>query len=99
MMTKKLNDGAFQGQKLDKTRGRRRVQESERRLASIRETSGRNDLLPQLSLREVEISSLVRSPRRARITTPEQLERMVGSIAEHGFVDPILVRGNEVIDG
>ena len=99
MMTKKLNDGAFQGQKLDKTRGRRRVQESERRLGSSRETSRRNNLLPELSLREVEISSLVRSPRRARVTTQEQLERMVGSIAEHGFVDPVLVRGNEVIDG
>lgn len=59
----------------------------------------RNDLLPELSLCEVEISSLVRSPRRARVTRQEQLERMVGSIAEHGFVDPILVRGNEVIDG
>ena len=98
-MAKKLNQGAFQGRKLEKTRRRRHALESERRLASTRESTPRNDLLPELSLREVEITSLVRSPRRARVTTAAQLERVVNSIAVHGFSNPILVRRNEVIDG
>ena len=98
-MTKKLNAGHFQGRKLEKTRARRQAPESERRLASTRESSRRNDLLPELALREVEVSSLVRIPRRARLTTAAQLERVANSIAAHGFTNPILVRGNEVIDG
>ena len=99
MVTKRLNEGSFKCGKLDKTKKRKRALESERRLASLREESRRNDLVPELSFREVEIESLVRSSRRARRTTPAQLERLTASISEHGFVQPILVCGKEIIDG
>lgn len=99
MGTKKLNEGSFKTRKLEKTRGRKRSLESERRLAATRDRARRNDLLPQLQLVQVEIASLVRSPRRARVTTAEQVERTAASIAEHGFTNPVLIRGNEVIDG
>lgn len=99
MVTKRLNEGSFKCQKLEKSKRRKRALESERRLATMREGGRRNDLLPDLSISVVEIKSLERSLRRARVTTPEQLERTTASIAEHGFTSPILIRGNEVIDG
>lgn len=99
MVTKRLNEGSFKCQKLEKSKRRKRALESERRLASMREGARRNDLLPDLSISVVEIKSLERSPRRARVSTPAQVERIAASIAEHGFNVPILIRGAEVIDG
>lgn len=99
MAKKTLNEVPFKIHKLGKTRDRRRSLDGERRLANSRETYRRNDPLPPLELRQVATKSLLRSPHRARRTTPEQVERISASVAEFGFCDPILVCGNEIIDG
>src|SRR5688572_4027875 len=65
VVTKRLNEGPFKCQKLNKTKARKRKLESEQRLATLRERSRRNDLNVELRLRDMEIAALVRSPRRA----------------------------------
>ena len=99
MVTKRLKEGSFKCQKLEKSKLRKRALESERRLATMREGARRNDLLPDLAICMVEIRSLERSPRRARVSTAAQIERVAASIVEHGFTVPILIRGTEIIDG
>jgi len=44
-------------------------------------------------------SDLRSSPHHARRKTPEQLERVIASIADLGFCKPILIADNHVIDG
>lgn len=99
MVAKKLKEGSFKGRKLEKTRRRRKELDGERRRAEIGGGRLRNDLLPTLELRDARISELAPSPHRTRRSSPEQLERIMASIADLGFSQPILVAGNEIVDG
>lgn len=99
MVAKKITANSFKTQKLEKTRGRRGDLDRERRLSGGRESARRNDLLPPLQVCQVRLADLRPSPHRTRITTPEQLERVVNAIKALGFSQPILTRGNEIIDG
>lgn len=99
MVVKRLKECSFKGQKLEKTKTRRRSSESERRLAQHRELSRRNDLVPDLEIEYIDVAALQVSKHRARRTTPEQLERVAASMADLGFCQPILVCGHEIIDG
>lgn len=98
-MVEKIYGNSFKSQKLEKTRGRRATLESERRLSGGHENARRNDLLPPLQLIKVPVCDLNPSAHRTRVTTPEQLERLVRSIGALGFNQPILTAGNEIIDG
>jgi len=92
-------DDKFKRQKLEKTKRRRKAQEAQRRQADLAACTRRNDLLPELEVRQVPICELCLSPHRTRRTSPEQLERIMASIADLGFSQPILVADGEVIDG
>lgn len=94
-----LGKGNFAHQKLVKTKGRREAFAAERRTADRAGQSRKNDLLPDLQISMVPISELTSSPHHARRTTPEQLERVIASIAELGFCKPILIGDNQVFDG
>lgn len=96
---KKISDNGFKAGKLTKTKRRRTSLDRGRALASIAQKGRRNDLLPELKMENVAVASLVPSPHRTRTTTPAQLERVTRSIVEWGFDQPILRRGNEIIDG
>ena len=100
-MKSKTNLGKikFAQQKLSKTKGRREVFAAERRTVDLAEQSRRNDLAPDLQILMVPISELTSSPHHARRRTPEQLERVIASIADLGFCKPILIADNQVIDG
>lgn len=99
-MTKKvLKEGAFKAQKLGKTGQRRRALEAQRRRADTCAGLRRNDLLPQLEVRQVDVAALKASPHRSRRTSAEQLDRLIASIADLGFSIPILIAANEIVDG
>jgi hypothetical protein len=96
---KRISDNGFKAGKLTKTKRRRTSLDRGRALASFAQKGRRNDLLPELKMENVAVASLVPSPHRTRTTTPAQLERVTRSIVEWGFDQPILRRGNEIIDG
>lgn len=99
MTTKALQEGRLKKAKLDKTKGRRDRLAGQRRLAEAAGHPRRNDLLPDLQISQVPIGDL-RGPRnRTRKDGPEQVERLVRSIAEFGFSQPVLVREGQVLDG
>lgn len=99
MTTKTLQEGRLKKAKLDKTKGRRERLAGQRRLAEAAGRVRRNDLLPDLQISQIPLADL-RGPRnRTRKDEPEQVERLVRSIAEFGFSQPVLVRQGQVLDG
>ena len=99
MARKALTDQSFQRAKLARTRGRRERLNDERQAHEFREDRSRNDLLPELSVEFVAIGALRPSLHLTRRTSPEQLKRVITSIADLGFCQPILIAGAEIIDG
>lgn len=60
----------------------------------------RNDLQPDLQLIQLPVGALRPSARRARVTKPEQLERVITSIREFGLVGPVLIDcENRIVSG
>ena len=97
---RRLNrDGKFKKAKLDKTSRRREHLAAERDQADPGSNARKNDLLPELEIRQVPIDDLRPSPHRTRRTTPEHIERLMESIATFGFTQPVLVCDGEIIDG
>lgn len=58
---------------------------------------GRNDLRPELAIIEKPLNALKPSPVRARITSPEQLEKVLTSIKKYCLVKPLLIDGSDTI--
>lgn len=96
---KKLRGSQFKAQSLAKTRGRRHSLDAKKRIADERERPRRNDLLPDLKVELRAIETLRPSQHRTRDTEPAHVERLMKSIRQLGFNQPILVAGNEIIDG
>lgn len=92
-------DKDFKAQKLEKTRARRQRLDGQRRIADRAGGTRRNDLLPDLEIRPVPIGSLRGAQRKVRKLDPEHVERLVLSIGQFGFTVPILISGDEVLDG
>lgn len=99
MVRREFKDRKFKQAKLAKTKGRRESLARERRIADHNRHSGRNDLLPELTVHECPICELQPPRRRTRKNDPEQIERIARSIGEFGFTQPILVRDGQVLDG
>ena len=99
MARKALTDQSFQRAKLARTRGRRERLDDQRQTHEFREDRSRNDLLPELHVEFVAIDALQPSLHRTRRTSPEQHQRVIASIADLGFCQPILIAGAEIIDG
>ena len=99
MVAKGLKEEKFKQAKLAKTKSRREGLARERRIADRKGYSGRNDLLPELTVRECPISELRPPRRRTRKDDLEQVERLTMSISEFGFSLPVLVREGVVLDG
>lgn len=99
-MTKRAIQGnSFGQQKLAKTGARRKSLEDQRSKFEPGAEGSRNDLLPDLQVRMMPIASLQPSRHRTRRTNPEQLARVIAAIADTGFNQPVLIHGNEIIDG
>lgn len=92
-------DKKFKSQKLDKTKKRRKAQEGKRRQAELGSGVRRNDLLPELQLRNVEIGSLNSAARLTRRLNEDHVERIMVSIADLGFTVPILIADDKILDG
>jgi len=92
-------DRKFKAQKLEKSRRRRKTHEAERRQADLSSGASRNDLLPDLQVRMVDLTELRPAARRARRLNEDHVERLMAAIADLGFTVPILVADGAIIDG
>lgn len=80
-----------------KSSKRRKQLTAETKVESTASYRGRNDVQPDLRLIEMPIDALRPSQTRARVTTSEQLERVITSIQQFGLVLPVLIDGSNMI--
>ena len=101
MVTKNfLNRPAIKQQLLGKSARRRSAHAAATRIADLASHPGRNDVQPNMKSIWLPIGALKPSAKRARITTPEQLERVINSIRQFGVVMQILIdRNNRIVAG
>lgn len=71
----------------------------QREATERRERSRRNNLLPELELRNYRIAELKAPKHRTRKDDREQVAQLANAIADFGFTQPILVREGQVYDG
>lgn len=84
----------------EKSGERRKRKTAETRVAAAQHRPGRNDLQPRLETVTRPIGALHPSPDRARITSPEQLEKVIGSVSQFGLVLPLLIdRHDQIVSG
>lgn len=93
----KQPSGKLKAQLQEKSRARRARHAGETKVKSAASSHGRNDLRPDLQVRDLPVKELRAAPDRARQTTPEQLERVIRSIRQFGLVVPVLVDGSGII--
>lgn len=60
---------------------------------------GRNDLTPKLEIEWRPPSGVKKSKNRVRKAKPKHVKRVEDSIKGLGFVQPILIKGDECVDG
>jgi DNA modification methylase len=80
-----------------KSRRRRKHHADGVKVASVASDHGRNDLRPKLETIEKPLRELTPSPNRARITTPDQLEKMIVSLKRFGQALPVLIDAKDTI--
>jgi DNA modification methylase len=92
--------GRLKKQLQSKSARRRKRNTARTRVVAAQSGSGRNDLQPDLKTVIRPIGSLRPSAKRARVTKPEQLERVINSIKQFGLVLPLLIdRQDYMISG
>ncbi|SMQ69918.1 DNA modification methylase [Altererythrobacter xiamenensis] len=80
-----------------KSRSRRKEHAARTRVVDAASRPARNDLSPELVVTEKPLADLQPSPNRTRITSPEQLEKVISSIRLFGLVMPVLIDQNDVV--
>lgn len=90
--------GGLKKQCIDKTARRRKLNAAEASLVGAA-ASPQNDLTPELCVVRRPLKELQTSVRQVRKTTTGQIERAVRSIKEFGFVSPVTIRDNSIVDG
>ncbi|QIG53652.1 site-specific DNA-methyltransferase [Altererythrobacter sp. BO-6] len=81
----------------EKSRARRKGQAAKTRVVGAASRPARNDIQPRLVVIEKPLADLQPSPNRARVTTPEQLEKVITSIRQFGLVMPVLIDRNDMV--
>ncbi len=59
----------------------------------------KNDLAPELEITSRRLDELKASKHQVRKVKPKHVQRVAGSIKRFGFCGPILVKGDEIVDG
>lgn len=80
-----------------KSAGRRSRNAAETRVRAQASGHGRNDIQPELRTVSRPIDALMASANRTRVTTSEQLWRVIRSIRQFGMVMPVLIDGENCI--
>lgn len=97
-MAKSLQPTALKKQ-LSERSGKRRRARTEAVAVRGHVAAVRNDLLPELKINYLPITTLKSARRQVRKPTPEQLTRIVASVSAFGLLPIIIDRDAHVIDG
>src|SRR5438067_1107390 len=96
VITKK---SGFQKQCLEKTTKVRRKHAGQVDVKAASAGSLSNDLTPALEISWRKVAELKSGKRRVRKTTEEHVAATARSIRHFGFISPITIRGDVVVDG
>jgi DNA modification methylase len=91
--------GSFQKQSLAKTTGRRKKNVAKVALQSLTANTVLNDIAPDIKIDWRNPADLKEARRKVRKIEDRHLADMVRAISHFGFVSPLIVRGNRVVDG
>lgn len=94
---RKMFSDRMKEQLQEKSRARRKGQAAKTRVVGAASRPARNDIQPRLVVIEKPLSDLQPSPNRTRVTTPEQLEKVITSIRQFGLVMPVLIDRNDMV--
>lgn len=86
-------------QLLNKSKASRKANAAKVKIKSASAKKLQNDLLPNLAVELRPINDLRPPKRKVRNANSDQIERSIKSIQAFGFVCPVTVRGNVVVDG
>ena len=89
----------FHKQSLAKTAGRRKKNASKVELQSLTSNTPVNDPLPGIVITWHAPAELKDARRKVRKIEDKHLSDMVHAISHFGFVVPLIIRGNRVVDG
>lgn len=96
-LSNKALPDTFKPKLQEKSAKRRKHQAALVKVEEAASGHGRNDLQPTLRVIERPIDALKPSQARVRVTTPEQLARVINSITSHTLVVPLLIDGDDTI--
>lgn len=89
----------FQKQSLAKTTGRRKKNATKVALQALAANTALNDIAPDIKIDWRNTAGLKDAARKVRKIEDRHLNDMVRAISNFGFVSPLIVRGNRVVDG
>lgn len=98
-MVLSIKGSGLKKQALGKIGGRKASLKATNELAGLAAKALKNDLLPQLVVEERAIESLKVAAKRVRKHKPSLVKVLAKGMTAHGIVSPILVRGDEILDG
>jgi DNA modification methylase len=98
-MGKSIAGGALKHALLVKTSKRKVSLKAAAETSGIAAKAAQNDPLPHIVLEQRETASLKVAAKRVRKPKPSLVQTLTAGIAANGFVMPMLVRGDEVVDG
>lgn len=90
---------AFHTQSLAKTAARRKKNTAKVALQSLTANTPVNDIAPDIKIAWRDTADLKNARRKVRTIEDAHLAGVVRAISHFGFVSPIIVRGNRVVDG
>ena len=91
--------GSFHQEKLAKTTARRKKNAAQVALNSLTANTPVNDMMPGIIITWRKPNDLKAPSRKVRKTQDKHLAETVRSIAHFGFVSPIIISGDCVVDG
>ncbi|WP_230207058.1 ParB N-terminal domain-containing protein [Novosphingobium sp. Gsoil 351] len=89
----------FQKQSLAKTTGRRKKNVAKVELQALTAHTPLNDIAPDIKISWRNTDELKDARRKVRKIEDRHVADLVRAISHFGFVSPIIVRGNRVVDG
>ncbi|SFP85969.1 DNA modification methylase [Sphingomonas rubra] len=98
-MTKTATGGALKNALLIKTATRKASLKVATETCGVAAKVTQKDLLPLLTVEQRPLGSLKPATQRVRKPKPSLVKTLVANIAANGFVVPVLVRGDELVDG
>lgn len=98
-MAKTFTCGALKPALLSKTSGRKSALKTATEIGGLVAKAGQNDLLPSLKVENRDTATVKLAAKRVRKPKAALVKTLVATMSMNGFLVPMLVRGDELVDG